>query len=235
MLIKSSVLRSLALPAVFLGGGAVGYLIGYQTVRVNVLYETGIVTRTDALPRPVSFEPSAMMEFSPTAMLRGRKFDLDFEVISVVERVPGDTSPFLKKATVATNMPGYSTWVLYSDEGDPKGKNLQKAPNPLNYFTAGASLCLMKQINGAETALGIELEDVRVEQRIKYSQDDLMTRNAMGRTESVETNILIKSDLPRGMLKELTNLSLQSCLTGEALKNKTDLATKLFVNGEEMK
>jgi len=233
---KSTFVKNLILPGTLLMiGGVSGYMLGQKNANINILNESDIIKRADTVPHPVSFEPAPMWKPTEYFLVPGKKTNLDFEVFSIVERIKDDNRPYLKKATVFTNMAGYSPWIVYSDEGDPLKDNAQTAPNPLSYFTAGAGLCLMTQVSAAETALGIKLDDVKIEQRIRYTQDDLMTRDTIGRTESVETNILVKSDQPVEIIKEFKDLSLQSCFAGEALKNATPIATKLLINGHEVK
>jgi uncharacterized OsmC-like protein len=223
--------------ALAVGCGA-GFYISQQFFPMKV-YDYGydeagnmITIRAENPPQITSFEPSPDIELSLTDMIAGKITTLDFEVVSVVERIPSAESEMLKKATVHCNIPGYDTWVLVCDEGNPMG--YQQAPNPLNYFTAGAGLCLMTHISGAEHALGIELDDVRIEQRITYLQTDIMTDNATGDTKTVETNIIIESDESEEVLKQLRDIALSSCFAGEAFKNPTPIESKLFINGNEV-
>ena len=69
-----------------------------------------------------------------------------------------------KTGTVQVNIPGFSPVKLYCDEQPPVGEDT--APPPLAYFSAGIGFCLMTHLTDILTARKIQVDSLKLEQRI---------------------------------------------------------------------
>lgn len=156
------------------------------------------------------------------------------EVSVIVEEVPNENSNFLKKGTVVINVPGYSSWEVWSDEGRFGAGD--QAPCPLDYLTLGTAFCLASHLRLAAEAMGLDPGILKVEMRSYYGQyGDFGKEGTYGTTENIKTNILINSDLSRKKLLKIIKIGQNNCYAGEGFRNATPIETKIFINGEGVK
>jgi uncharacterized OsmC-like protein len=151
-------------------------------------------------------------------------------VTVVVERVLNKDSFMLKKGTVQPmGGSGLSSWQLLSDEG---GINYeQSAPNPLTYLTTGITSNLLTQVNRSAEILGLNIDSMKVEVKVFFRFDDVMSEKWAGYTDKVIANILIESKESPEKILEMKRIALNGWVAGEALTNKTEIETDLVING----
>jgi len=156
------------------------------------------------------------------------------EVSVIVEEMPNKNSKYLKKGTVSINVPGYSSWEVWSDEGSIGAGD--QAPCPLDYLTLGTAFCLTSHLRLATEAMGLDPGNMKVEMRSYYGQyGDFGKEGTYGTTESIKTHILVHSDLPREQLLKIIKIGQNNCYATEGFKYATPIATKIFINGQEVK
>ena len=71
-----------------------------------------------------------------------------------------------KTGVVSVNIPGFSPVKLYCDEQPPVGE--ATAPPPLAFFSAGIGFCLMTHLTDILTARKIQVDSLKLEQRIIF-------------------------------------------------------------------
>jgi len=147
----------------------------------------------------------------------------------IVERMLNNDSTMMKKATIQAG--NGTIYKIVCDEGG-MGEQQQQAPNPLSYMIAGSSMNLLNQVTATAIEMGIEIDDVTVEQSIGYRQPDLMTDHAFGFADTVTTSIIIQSSESEEKIEELKDIACASWEAGEGLANKTVINPYLLVNGK---
>lgn len=179
--------------------------------------------RASATPEPTAFTPDPFR--------RARAPDpLQFEVNLVAE---AGTKQH-KTGSVSVNIPGFSPLTLYCDEQPPVGED--QAPPPLAYFCAGIGFCLMTHLTDIYTARKIEIISLRLEQRVRFATNLGHMRDfghtTDGKTELVETHVLIESPEPREQIEALLAEAEGACMAHFALRNPIPWSTRLVHNGE---
>ena len=140
-----------------------------------------------------------------------------------------------KTGTVQVNIPGFSPVKLYCDEQPPVGDDT--APPPLAFFAAGIGFCLMTHLTDILTARKIQVDSLKLEQRIKF-QTNLGTMRELGYTtegecQMVETHVLIESPESTERIQDLLNEAEGACMAHHALRNPIPWSTRLVHNGEQ--
>ncbi|QSZ41905.1 hypothetical protein GJV85_07230 [Sulfurimonas aquatica] len=137
----------------------------------------------------------------------------------------------LKKALVKpVGDDGFSTWQLLCDEGGMYYE--QSSPNPLSYLTTGIDSSLLTQVQHSAKIMNLELENIKIEAKVLFRFNDLMSNTWAGYTDKVIANILIQSKESPGKISQLKQVALKAWSVGEGLANKTDIETELVVNAE---
>lgn len=180
--------------------------------------------RPDARPELTQFTPSPFVKSRPPEPLQ-------FEVNLSAE----STGRNRKTGMVEVNIPGFSALRLYCDEQPPVGDD--SAPPPLAYFCAGIGFCLMTHLTDIYTARGIEVTSMKLEQRVRF-QTNLGTMRDMGhttegKTEMVETHVIIDSPEPSERISALLEEAEGACMAHFALRNPIPWSTRLVHNGVE--
>ncbi len=141
-----------------------------------------------------------------------------------------------KTGTVQVNIPGFSPVKLYCDEQPPVGDDT--APPPLAFFCAGIGFCLMTHLTDILTARKIQVDSLKLEQRVRF-KTNLGTMRELGHTtegetEHVETHVIIESPEPVDRIQGLLNEAEGACMAHHALRNPIPWSTRLVHNGNEL-
>ena len=186
-------------------------------------YHVGEVGDTPV--QPTQFEASPFKKSKPPE-------PLGFEVNLVAEAGTKQK----KTGSVQVNIPGFSPVKLYCDEQLPGGDDT--APPPLAFFAAGIGFCLMTHLTDILTARKIQVDSLKLEQRIKF-QTNLGTMRELGHTtegecQHVETHVLIESDEPAERILDLLQEAEGACMAHHALRNPIPWSTRLIHNSKEV-
>lgn len=181
--------------------------------------------RAKGRPIPTQFEASPFKKARPPEPLH-------FEVCLVAEAHDRQK----KSGSVQVNIPGFSPVRLYCDEQTPVGDDT--APPPLAFFSAGIGFCLMTHLTDILTARGIQVDSLRLEQRVRF-MTTLGTMRELGhmtegRCEMVETHVLIESPESAKRIQSLLGEAEGACMAHFALRNPIPWSTRLVYNGEEI-
>ncbi len=181
--------------------------------------------RAEETPIPTEFEPGPFKKSRPPEPLR-------FEVNLVAEAHNRQQ----KTGAVQVNIPGFSPVTLYCDEQPPVGDDA--APPPLAFFAAGIGFCLLTHLSDILTARKIQVNSLRLEQRIRF-MTNLGTMRELGHTtegqcEKVETHVMIESPEPKEKIQALLDEAEGACMAHHALRNPVPWSTRLLYNGEEV-
>ena len=140
-----------------------------------------------------------------------------------------------KQGVVSVNIPGFSPVKLYCDEQPPVGEDT--APPPLAFFAAGIGFCLMTHLTDILTARKIQVDSLKLEQRIKFRtnlghmrEHGYMTE---GGCDMVETHVIIESPESKDKIMNLLSEAEGGCMAHYALRNPIPWSTRLVYNGEE--
>ena len=174
---------------------------------------------------PTQFEASPFKKSKPPE-------PLEFEVNLVAEAGTKQK----KTGTVQVNIPGFSSVTLYCDEQPPVGDDT--APPPLAFFAAGIGFCLMTHLTDILTARKIEVDSLKLEQRIRF-QTNLGTMRELGHTtegecQHVETHVIIESEEPESRILDLLQEAEGACMAHHALRNPIPWSTRLVHNNKEV-
>tara|TARA_R110002020_G_scaffold343693_1_gene558046 strand:+ start:21402 stop:21995 length:594 start_codon:yes stop_codon:yes gene_type:complete len=181
--------------------------------------------RAEAAPVPTQFEPSPFRKSRPPEPLY-------FEVNVVAEAHDRQK----KSGVVQVNIPGFSPVKLYCDEQTPVGDDT--APPPLAFFSAGIAFCLMTHLTDILTARKIQVDSLRLEQRIRF-MTNLGTMRELGHTtdgrcEKVETHVIIESPESEESIQALLAEAEGACMAHFALRNPIPWSTRLVHNNREL-
>jgi len=194
-----------------------------------------IVTRVESPEQPETYELTPILK-APDSLPEGKKYPdrMVAEVSTIVDEMPNENSKYLKKGTVSINVPGYSSWEVWSDEGNIGAG--EQGPCPLDYLTLGTAFCLQIHLRLAAEALKLYTGNMKVELRSYYGQyGDFGEKGTFGTTENIKTHILINIDLPKKDLLRIIESGQNNCYAGEGFQHTTPTETKIFINGREMK
>lgn len=140
-----------------------------------------------------------------------------------------------KTGIVQVNIPGFSPVTLYCDEQPPVGDDT--APPPLAFFAAGIGFCLMTHLTDILTARKIQVDSLKLEQRICFRTNLSHMRDlghmTDGGCDMVETHVLIDSPESEDRIKDLLNEAEGACMAHYALRNPIPWSTRLVYNGKE--
>lgn len=181
--------------------------------------------RAADLPQTTQFEMSPFKKSRPPEPLH-------FEVNIVAEAHDRQK----KSGVVQVNIPGFSPAKIYCDEQTPVGDDT--APPPLAFFSAGIAFCLLTHLSDILTTRKIQVDTMKIEQRIKFmtklgSMRELGVPNE-GACEMVETHVLIDSPEPPEKIQALLAEAEGSCMAHYALRNPIPWSTRLVHNGTEL-
>ncbi len=181
--------------------------------------------QAEAPPTPTQFEPAPFKKGRPPE-------PLSFEVVLTAEA----TEKQRKTGQVQVNIPGFSPVRFYCDEDIPVGDDT--APPPLAYMCAGIGFCLMTHLTDIYTARKIEIKSMRLEQRVGFTTNLSNMRQlghtTDGRTEHIETHVLIESDEPEDRIRALMEEAENACMAHFALRNPIPWRSRLLLNGAEI-
>lgn len=181
--------------------------------------------RLGAAPEPTQFDLKPMKKGKPPE-------PLSFEVVMTAEA----TEKQRKTGAVQVNIPGFSPVRFYCDEDVPVGDDT--APPPLAYMCAGIGFCLMTHLTDIYTARKINVKSMRLEQRVGFTTNLSNMRQlghtTDGRTEHIETHVLIESDEDEATIKALMEEAENACMAHFALRNPIPWRSRLLLNGEEV-
>jgi len=221
-------------------GGGVGFYISqeyFPKFDYGYTKEGGnkIVTRVESPEQPETYGLTPILK-APDSLPEGKKYPdrMVAEVSAIVEEMPNENSKYLKKGIVSINVPGYSSWEVWSDEGSIGAGD--QAPCPLDYLTLGTAFCLTSHLRLAAEALRLNPENLKVELRSYYGQyGDFGKKGTFGTMENIKTHILINSDLPKEDLFRIIESGQSNCYASAGIQNTTPTETKIFINGSETK
>lgn len=186
------------------------------------LLEYKVQSRIDTNPNPSSFLPSKA---------HYAEGSLSENVVVVTQRVLNKDSFMLKKALVKPVADdGFSAWQLLCDEGGMSYE--QSSPNPLSYLTTGVASSLLTQVQLSANIMNLDIDDIKVEAKVFFRFNDLMSDKWAGFTDKVIANILIQSKESPEKISQLKQVALKAWSVGEGLANKTNIETELVVNAE---
>jgi len=179
----------------------------------------------EKLPEPTQFEPTPFKKAAPPE-------PLSFEITVTAEA----TEKQKKTGVVQVNIPGFSPVKLYCDEQIPIGDDT--APPPLAYLCAGIGFCLMTHLTDIYTARKISIKSMKLEQKVGF-QTNLSNMRQLGhmtegKTEHIETHVLIESDEPEERIRELMEEAENACMAHFALRNPIPWSSRLLHNGKEL-
>ncbi len=141
-----------------------------------------------------------------------------------------------KTGVVSVNIPGFSPVKLYCDEQPPVGEDT--APPPLAFFAAGIGFCLMTHLTDILNARNIQVDSLKLEQRIVFRTNLGHMREHGYMTEGgcdlVETHVIIESPESQEKITDLLNEAENGCMAHYALRNPIPWSTRLVYNGEEV-
>ncbi|WP_332468399.1 OsmC family protein [Desulfogranum marinum] len=115
---------------------------------------------------------------------------------------------------------------------------MDTAPTSRDYFTLGTSFCLMSQLTANKMYYqkqGINIHDFRVEHQFDYQQENFMTPTMKGHLDGVITRVIVTSDAAKESLTDYAKQALAMCFAGEGIKNKTEMESNIYLNGEVVK
>lgn len=185
-------------------------------------YQVGELS--DHRPVPQEFTPGPFKKSRPPEPLR-------FEVNLTAEAGTKQK----KTGTVQVNIPGFSPVRMYCDEQPPVGDDT--APPPLAFFCAGIGFCLMTHLTDILTARKIQVDSLKLEQRVRFKTNLGTMRDlgytTEGETEHVETHVIIESPEPTDRIRDLLNEAEGACMAHHALRNPIPWSTRLVHNGTE--
>jgi len=181
--------------------------------------------RAGGQPTPQEFTPGPFRKSRPPAPLH-------FEVNMTAEAGVRQK----KTGTVQVSIPGFSPVRLYCDEQPPVGDDT--APPPLAFFCAGIGFCLMTHLTDILVARKIRVDNLKLEQRIRF-KTNLGTMRELGHTtegetEHVETHVIIESPENAERILDLLNEAEGACMAHHALRNPIPWSTRLVHNGIEV-
>ena len=176
-------------------------------------------------PTPTQFEPKPFKKGKPPE-------PLSFEVVLTAE----STEKQRKSGVVQVNIPGFSPVKFYCDEDIPVGDDT--APPPLAYMCAGIGFCLMTHLTDIYTARKINIKSMQLEQRVGFTTNLSNMRQlghtTDGRTEHIETHVIIESDEPEERIAALMEEAENACMAHFALRNPIPWKSRCLLNGEEI-
>ena len=154
-----------------------------------------------------------------------------FEVNLMAESLDG----MRKRAVIEPNLPTWGAFELICDEGAGLG-GTDTAPPPLGYLSAGIAFCLLTHLTSFVRAKGMNIDRIRVEQRVNFSTTLVTDAEKMGdlkgSCDGVETHVLVEGSEPVENIKELVRISENACMAMQSIVNATPQATHLHLNGE---
>ena len=188
--------------------------------------EDTIVRKIETQPEQETFNKSSIKKVK-----QGERMEF-YNYINVASMPQGQ---HLKKATLFSNVPNGGTWEFISDEGTAVGGR-GTAPSPLMYFSVGLGLCLMSHVEMLAKQLDLQLDDVRLEQRMGFSTTldlgGIHPKEVFGQGEGVELNLLIDSPEPEEKLAEFAGWCARACMALQTVTQATPGEVQFFVNGE---
>jgi uncharacterized OsmC-like protein len=183
--------------------------------------------RTTQLLEPVNYTP---MKAEIDATQNNQS------VVTYAKRIVNEDSTMLKTSDVYNvGSKELSSWQFASDEGGADYE--QSAPNPLTYLTTGLTSDLLTQVQRGIEVFNLDVSDVKVETKIDYRYENIMTPNWKGYTDKVTTNILIDSNESPETIALLKDYAIKAWASGEGFANKTPVNVILtkdsdYIQGE---
>lgn len=154
--------------------------------------------------------------------------NMEFEIYAISESAGSSERPYLKRVTLSTPSP--ETWEIYADEFMGED-DIPAAPTSLEYFTAGTALCLTSQTTLVSAMMDLECTEYRVENQTDYREEAVGTTEMFSCADTVHSYIVVESEESQERLEEFYMRSLSLCFAGEGLKNATEMATHVYLNG----
>lgn len=144
-----------------------------------------------------------------------------------------------KRAVVKPNLEGWSPFEIACDEGTALGGE-DSAPPPLAYLAAGVAFCLLTHLQGQSRRWGMQLDTLRVEQRMRFSNGPPETAEAgediddLGCCEGVEIHVIAEGSETPERIQTLVDHSRQACMALQSLANATPHQTHVHLNGQAL-
>lgn len=156
-----------------------------------------------------------------------------FEVNVVAETTDG----MKKTARVEPNLPTWSPFVIECDEGSMIGGE-DTAPPPLGYLAAGAAFCLLTHLTGLVHDRGLEIDEMRVEQRASFFTEvfpggDDPADHDSGCT-GFETHVVVESSESDEAIAQLLQDAQDACMAMSAIMQETPSDFHMHLNGREL-
>lgn len=185
-----------------------------------------IVKKVDKTVTPTSFE---VTQFEKPKQ-GGR---MAFEVNVIAE----SGERMHKRALVEPNLPSWGTFEINCDEGGALGGD-DTAPPPLGYLSAGLAFCLLTHLTSYARAKKLDIKNMRVEQRIKFSTT-LVTEaekeaDLGGACDGVETHVIVESGESQDAIDEMINSSKAACMAMQSFINAIPQVTHIHLNDKEV-
>lgn len=185
-----------------------------------------IVRATSEHVSPQRFEVTPFRQPAPGERLR-------FEVNLTAEA----GEKMSKRARVEPNLDTWSTFEIACDEGTALGGD-DSAPPPLSYLSAGIAFCLLTHLQQFARQRQLQLDDLRVEQRMRFSTDlpgpDGPNADVEGCCEGVETHVVAEGDEDPDRVRELVERAWQACMAMQTAVNATPQETHVHLNGNRV-
>lgn len=184
--------------------------------------EDSIVRKTDATPELATMAPAP---FKPPRVGGHVEFVMDV----TAEALQGTA----KRATVKPNLPGWGAFEIRCDEGPSIG-GTDSAPAPLAYLSAGVAFCMLTHLQYYIETHQIDVRHYRVEQRTRFSTNERTRRSAdspQAGCLGIEMQLVIESDAPQSVIRELANTAKALCMAHQALLSPTPSVFGVRLNG----
>lgn len=185
---------------------------------------TPIVRKSDQGPVLSAFEARPFKKPRPGEQMA-------FEVNLVAESLDG----MRKRAVMEPNLPTWGAFELVCDEGAALG-GTDTAPPPLGYLSAGIAFCLLTHLTSFVRAKDMQVDKVRIEQRVNFSTTLVSDAEKMGdlkgSCDCVETHVIVEGTEPPEKVRELVAVSENACMAMQSIINATPHSTRVHLNGE---
>jgi uncharacterized OsmC-like protein len=186
--------------------------------------DTAIVEKIGESLKPMCFEVTPFVKPRPGE-------NMAFEVNVVAE---SDTK-MRKRATVEPNLPSWGAFKVICDEGGALGGD-DTAPPPLGYLACGIAFCLLTHLSSYVRATGLQIDNMRVEQRMRFSTslvtDAEKSGDIRGNCDGLETHVVIDSPEPKEKIAELIAVSEQACMALQSIVRQTPQSTQVWLNDD---
>ncbi len=183
-----------------------------------------IARKVAAMPAPATFQVEPARKSAD---------GLDLEVHVVAELMPG--AGLVKRGYVKPNIPSFGAFELLCDEGAVIGGG-DSAPAPLSYLAAGVAFCFLTHLKGYADAQGLEIDSLKVEQRMKFQSRIPGMTAAMGgqmegHSRGMETYVIVETDESSETIAQMIRVAEAACMASQTVVNAVPATTVVVRNG----